>query len=711
MVQKIPIKVNESKAVAPFEPHPVSQHAGSQILRVYGHVIAIAILLTLLVAVVSCLSPIRWDLKTWGALWPRSASRPIEGGSNLVVVTPTSEPKQRHLTEYGAQLLAFPNGRVLWIIPREAGHEGLSPPNYLIDASGNLFDRNPKMQWIPVDKEQQNQIESFARNATVLFPDEAMRPLLRSRWPWLTSDQLVRVENKRASFLARPAIRVTTMQIAKLFFPMLILVSVMVTLTSLADRASPGKMLLHAAIALPLWLVVHTYLVIFVGQITEHARWVSFILETALCLVLLGRVARRNGFLSPLEGIHQLVGLLHPWGVAIASVALFSFLAFSVLRLDFDGDVFTHWFPMAAHHHEAGVHDPRAMVSRYGISFESTYPPAFPVFLSTLMWTADLPRGPIDAIGHNGHGFILLYRLTLAMLHLSVLSAIVGLFWSTRRKPWDWLYALLPVLLVALLLPLFLGRPMASEVWFVPMVGCAVVLFAAGHCTSNHWYTRAALIFTAFGLIIKNDFMLLGPFAVLTWYLALHLPARIRQIRVLMTDMAVFVAALAPYLLWKWQVVALGVNTHFAFRPISISYLLNEWRQLPPLFQNALKHLLSSNLWILMFTLLPIALIVALSRRGARKSIVIPVGILGLTMGLPAIYLFSKLDQVWHMDTSLIRLMTIPAFSAIIYVCYLPLIIAQPRDPLARQSDQNSPGKVETSQEDPGHVGTQHTGH
>ena len=411
--------------------------------------------------------------------------------------------------------------------------------------------------------------------------------------------------------------------------------------------AAPAMRWLNVGLALPVVLAAHTGLVHVAGLLTTHAVASALTLELAAILMAVARQERGLGGEEPTGPA------LPRWAVPLVAV----FLAVFVLRLDFDGDLFTHWLPMARSHHLLGRHDVPALLDRYGLAHEATYPPGFPILISTLLWVAGADPQASLQLGDESHAAILLYRLLVAALSLSFLVAAAALASAVFR---DRSSPLLPLVALPLLIPVFLGQPMSGEVYLVPLLGASILALWAGDAFESPSLTRVGLLLAASGLFVKREALVIVPLVVLPWYLAGALTKR----KSLAGDLAVAGLALLPFVVWRIQLAALHLRENFMFDDPAWGRLASPL--LPRLAEQALKTVLANGTWTALFLVLPAALVWN-ARRGAWRDLLVPAGIVVYAPLMAAVYVFSRSEPLHHMDTSYERLLMVAVLCGGLY--------------------------------------------
>jgi len=362
----------------------------------------------------------------------------------------------------------------------------------------------------------------------------------------------------------------------------------------------------------------------------------------------------------------------------VAAVLAIS-LAVFLVRLDFDGDVITHWLPMARSFYHLGHHDPSTLLAQ-GSMHAATYPPGYGIFLAMTMWVVDMDTFRSFLPGSATSLAILFYRLTIWLLNMAFLGLLAGcLIRQSPRRSWLWLAGLALGIGV---LPTLRGTHVGAETLLFPILGSALVLLVAASGRSarkglpQHAGEPPAVAFrpglllagiaiAGVSLLIKWEAALLVAAVFLPWFLALMLRnPRMRTFRFLAAGALVGIASIVPAILWK---SGMHLDNGF-FNPPRLGALWTERREWVSLLIASVIFLLKSPLWIPLFLLLPAGWILGL-RHGFRWSgLLVPAATTLLFLAFVSMYLFSNWPtKILHIEQSLDRLLYLPALSCILY--------------------------------------------
>jgi hypothetical protein len=344
-------------------------------------------------------------------------------------------------------------------------------------------------------------------------------------------------------------------------------------------------------------------------------------------------------------------------GICAAAVLAVS-LAVFLIRLDFDGDVLTHWLPMARSYFHLGRHDPATLLAQ-GSMHAATYPPGYGVFLAIAMWAADLDPARPFLTGPATSLAILCYRLAVWLLNVAFLGALAGLIIRrSSSRSFLWLAALA---LVAGIFPTLRGTHVAAETLLFPVLGTALVLLAGARGRT----VLGGIALAGVAVLIKWEAALLVAAVFGPWFLAViaREPA-LASPKFLALAAVTGLVAILPAALWK---SGMHIDNGF-FNPPSIGALWTGRAEWVSLLMASLTLVLKTPLWIPLFLLLPAGWILG-TRRGFRWSeLLVPAATAVLFFALVSMYLFSNWStKTLHIEQSLDRLLYIPALSCILY--------------------------------------------
>ena len=366
----------------------------------------------------------------------------------------------------------------------------------------------------------------------------------------------------------------------------------------------------------------------------------------------------------------------------VAGISLFVFL----VRLDFDGDVITHWLPMARSFYHLGHHDPTSLLAQ-GSIHAATYPPGYGIFLAMTMWAADMKTLHSFLPGADSSLAIFYYRLIIWLLNLAFLGLLSGLLIRlSARHSLLWLVGLA---LVIGIIPTVRGTHIGAETLLFPILGSALILMLSGpthrrqprHLSNaggmpavatvephSPLFLLAGVFIAGVALLIKAEVFLLIAGVLIPWYLALLVqnPA-MRSPRSLFMLSFVGMASIVPAILWK---SGMHIDNGFFNHPSLHAAWAGraEWGFL---LATSLIFLFKSPLWIPFFLLLPAGWILS-ARQGFRWStLLVPAATALLFLAFVSMYLFSNWPtKSLHIEQSLDRLLFLPALSCILY--FLP---------------------------------------
>lgn len=636
----------------------------------------VSLAITFLIVLLVCISPIRWDIKSIAPVLASIDSQSIPLGTDVLFVSPNMDWKSGHIANYGLDFMSFPYGNSAWVVFKEGFVENSWSTAFLIDKTGNFYQWTTPNSWQMIQSVPER-LQALIESGIVLVPSQGTKAQLVERWPALKSDKILVLKTRTLSFLELPRLRINGEQFLRIFTLTFILVvsvafSCRITVAKVAaDNAQSNTQgIFSLVLALPCLLAIHTILVFFLGKFTSEALTGVIGFEFIVAVGLLRYVPSPGFFFSLRKKI---------WKLGLMLVLIYFF--FAILRLDFDGDLLTHWLPMARFYYLLGDHNLEILLARYGGAHEVTYPPGFPILISTLMWAGGMDREASFQLGYESHLVIFLYRLVLITLSLSFLLGMASLFRTLQKG--EGLTWLLPGAVIPFLLPLFLGKPTAGEIYLVPMMGFSILALLAGDALNQPAYSCIGLFLGAFGMFIKNDMLLIFPLIILPWYLAGKFrsveakqvlansigpsSSGLGRLRSYLVDPGVMLLGLAPFLLWKLELSSLNIRQNFMFEEIGFEKLVTHASLLARLFENAFKILLANNYWIGFFLILPGATLYNWFQRRKLSDLFVPAGIFIYLFGMIAIYVFSHTDPLRHMDVSYERLVMIAVLSGIFY--------------------------------------------
>lgn len=638
-----------------------------------------ALLGTALIGLVSSLSPIRWDRKALGFVLPRAIDGDLPSGQSILFISPDSSGKHAAISHYGLELRTFPEGRAAWMAFREGVSDTPWDLAWTVDRTGGIFLRQGS-EWLSADEGAR---ETLLEGAVLLAADEQTALETRRRLA-LPPDREVRVlDASRLGFVESPRWRMPFGAIMRTF--MVLLVGLMVAGAFAQWLVAGGcDPCMSMAMAFPLTLMAWCstgYLVGFAGGSFPLWALAGVGLGATLLRGLWTPRARRFAGFKAKAGedgrpaysstIARIIGAMTRMWWFLPAVALWG--AFCLFQLDFDGDVFTHWLPSARSHYLLGRHDIAFLVKQFGVAHEATYPPGFPVFLSSLMWASGVPPSAVLDIGVPTHLFVLLYRLTTVALHGSIFAAAWG--WLRQYQPKDapkvWGVWVGLVLALMGMVPLFRGQPTAAEVFLVPIVGFAVLALADGVQWRRGVSMVAGLAFACFCVFIKNDSQVIVLLLMAPWVLWFLLRSRRWSWPSLVTSMGLLALAALPVLTWWIDRARCGADANFMFRPVQLSEVLERPRVLLGTAGAALRLLFSQGGWLVV----PLAALGlgAVLRCRPRTPVdlvgafLVAGGLCAHLAAFGAVFAFSNSDPFMHLHAAYGRIAASAVVAAVIF--------------------------------------------
>ena len=572
-------------------------------LRNAGLAAGVAFVLTIIFCLATTFLPMRFDVKTFGALLPRE---PFPAGfENVIFVSPDRGWESGHIRQYALSLFPEPLPSVSWIVFAEGNQPSDWEADGSVDRAGILRGHAPL---------------SFGPKTLILVRDQSTRDELLKRLPAAATSPTMIDDVPRRPMFARPYNRWSLVSFIRLF--VFILAGVLVCSYAYTSGGATG-----AAVGLPLFCVVHVTLTYLLGFLTPRS------IELALAVeIIIGVILQRSPLPRPILTRRNVSIVLL---LAIAMV-------FSAIRLDFDGDVFTHWLPIARAHHARGSHDLPFLRAQFGGGHRVAYPASFPIYLSTLMWVADVPQSTFD-LGPALDRFDLLYRFATALLQILLLTAVAMMLGGNRA-------AIIAAASIAFAFPLLLGRPEAAESFLVPLVGFAAVALEG----ETSWTRRVGLILAGSLLFIKADSILILALLLLPWY-AMTIVRQRPGIRALVADGAFLVASSLPFAVLRIEQARLGIITTFDFKPLTIESLRSGLPSLSLILTTLLKNVLAFSPWLILLAVAATLLFLLVRHRFAEAGVSIGVLLFAAVLGF--LYLFSARDVVWHIATSYARVL------------------------------------------------------
>lgn len=588
--------------------------------------------------------PIRLDHRSLQHLSLVEGRLPDLAGRDVWFLSRGNSAEAGRFAAYTLRHLVFPEGSRRWMILSEH----LTGPWWgewvAVDVAGNTFaPARPRPHLIP-----------FAdRNG----PNGTSVIVCESRDVWM--EFIARIPSLANAgeivFLDHPVIRTAIVfapprnefSLAR-WWHVTVLLGALLSIVSWCTRMFPGaregfwlgaSLGVFLAVAVQLWVLSFGW------------AWWPFALGVQWLGTVFGAAIRAEVFSTkePLRGA-SMVAIALTIGVLVTVF---------LLRLDFDGDVLTHWLPMARSHYHAGLHDPNLLLAE-GSMHAATYPPGYGSFLAVAMWCADMDRIRSFSINAETSLAIFFYRIAVATLNVALLVALAS-FYRIRREGWLWLAA------VAWAVGLFStlqGNHVAAETLLFPMLSAGLIAVVAGGRLETVAAVATGLWILGAALIVKWEAVLLVlgigvPWVICSW-------KALRPIRAArMGGLGILVImAVVPAMRWK---LGLEIDNGFFASP-SIAGLWEARRELGNLFIYGMMIVLKTTLWIPLLILLPVGLILRATRGTRASDWLVPGATAALFCGLVSIYVFSNWPaKPLHMDQSFERLLLVPAFSALLY--------------------------------------------
>ncbi len=163
--------------------------------------------------------------------------------------------------------------------------------------------------------------------------------------------------------------------------------------------------------------------------------------------------------------------------------------------------------------------------------------------------------------------------------------------------------------------------------------------------------------------LVKWEAGLIFAVGVLPWLFALASKAGRLSKSSIVVWPAVTALACLPALIWR---ATLPIHNPF-FGSVDIERLLASGHQFIGLAGTATRMMLDDGRLILFLLVLPCALVFQLRAKPRWPALLVPACIAALLIGWIAVFLFSNLPPITHLELSYSRLIMIPTFSAILY--------------------------------------------
>lgn len=600
------------------------------------------------------LVPLRFDLRTF-QLQAQLEPLGLPRGADFLALTRDNSVAGAELAQFALAHWSFPRGARHWLTLAETSSDVWSGGFLAVDARGR-FERSVALargsRFEPAARPAW--LDAAVRDAAVVYDSPATRALFEARLPELRGARRVFVaagERPAAVPLDDPRLVLSPTRALRLAAVLGILTAAGLWLRRSVGRgAPPAWRALATAAGVTAGLAALVATVYVAGQLRPGLGGAAPFALWAAGLVVAWRSA-------PAERAAP-AGRANRWRAPLL-VAASLYAAVLVLRLDFDGDTYTTYVPVARYLHLLGQHDPRdpgvaALVQG------AVYPPGFPALLALPLWVMDQPREASFALGADTAAVVLLYRLALVTLDVSFLVALAAfLAGLPRGTPHLALAGVLGALAVA---PVLRGAHTAAETLLVPLLGTALVALAAGRHAGLTLLSASGLFLGGLLTLVKLDGLPCLALLVLPVWLATP-SARARQASLGRREGPLAVAlllGLAPFAVWR----ASGPAANPAFAGASAADAL---ARLPGLAAEAFKLLVKHELWLPLLVLLPAALVWRVARRAPLRGLLPPLGVAAQCALWVGVYAFSTLGALDHMQASLPRIVLAPALGALIY--------------------------------------------
>lgn len=608
---------------------------------------------------IASICPIRLDHRALQDMVQLQGAGQSGPSGDFVFLSGDNSMESARTANFALRPIAFPTGAVFWATLKEQSERVWSSGFVAIDASGMPYRITGGMtgswEWRAAPEAAEQARRKVAR-ARVVYDTARTREMFEQRWPFLRSVGNAAVLSPSSSGTGvwrHPANEFSLprwLRIAALLG--IYSTSTLVLLQSIRPPTRIAWLVVGGALFATVGIIVAiNYVLDFV--LPGKASWSTGLLWLSL-LVFAGWLNRGD----PRSVVPAL-----PKSRSTRVTMCYALIAYALLflvRLDFDGDFFTNWLPQARLHYLLGRHDPSALLA-YGSMQAASYPPGYGVFLSTLMWAADLRREASFLPGPETSFAILAYRLIVFVLNAALL-VLLGVYLEHLRPGTrgGWVAGLAVTLL---LIPSTLGKHIAAETILFPMLGSAMVLIAAGRSFGVHALTALGLAVGGVATLIKWEAAVLLTLGVLPWLATATVATNRLTVRTVAIWIAVLMGAVTPTIFWK---ITADVHNQF-FGAATWSGLVSDVPLVGRLAKRAYQLTLANGTFALVFIALPCAVASRISGTRAPSAALVPAGILGLFLGWVLIFVFSNLNPVTYLETSYERLVMVPTFGAILY--------------------------------------------
>jgi hypothetical protein len=256
---------------------------------------------------------------------------------------------------------------------------------------------------------------------------------------------------------------------------------------------------------------------------------------------------------------------------------------------------------------------------------------------------------------------ILIYRLLVLALNLSLLLLIAAYLQRLgAEKSALWIPALV---ILMLLIPTTAGKHIAAETILFPMLAASIILIATGRRCAVDGLTTLGLLVGGMATLVKWEAGLIFVVGVLPWLFpfAASKAGRLSKSSIVVWP-AVIALACLPALIWR---ATLPIDNQF-FGSVDKARLLASTHQFAGLAAKA-AHLMLDDGRLILFLLLPCALVFQLRAKPHWPAALVPACIATLLVGWIAVFLFVNGPPSPYFENSYSRLIMIPTFSAILY--------------------------------------------
>lgn len=567
----------------------------------------------------------------------------VEPARPVVFLSSDNGADAAEIAAYALPHLLFPNGAARWLTLHESTRGFWTGGFLAVDSAGHFWTASPRSrgwEWVSAGGVPAWLPRSAAEDQ-FLYDRESTRVAFEQRLPILQSARRVAVVRGRDQIDTLPR-RGFHLELS--FARWLRLASLLGCLAAavvlIGAGREPAHRLVAGAVAAGWALAILVGAVYLVNQASPHLGLIVPFLGWAGGTVLAFRRGVR-GRLAVAVQAAVLVGVVLYAGLLLA-------------RLDFDGDTYTTYLHIARSEYLRGYHEPRAPEIQRVVQ-GSAYPPGYPSLLALALWAADAdPQRSFD-LSPEGSLAILVYRAIVVLLNLLLLAALAG--FAAMLDPHHAAAPVAAVLGALLVAPTLRGQHIAAETFLVPIVGLALVAVGAAAARRDPVLRSFGLFLAAFAAFVKLEgavdcVFLVLPLAVTAW------PQWTR--RDVVASVLALTAGVAPFVAWK----TMGAGSNLSFES-SVAWTAR-MAVLPDLVTEGMKLGLRSEIGLVLGVLLPAAAW-AQFRRSEWRALIVPMAIVAITAFWFLVYTQSTLGPVNHLQTSFLRLMTLPGLAGLLY--------------------------------------------